>query len=998
MKNRSWVVAVTFIIFSLAMVGLAYMPGMVARVQADIPPNLTPKVDARAIVSGFGAKTPIPLPTNNPLWASGRNAPIGAECDHYLGYSLGNQHPGSAPMWESAPSPANCTPGDGSPQNPGTCTSTNISWSNYDNCIAAMANTYVTLGDGSQVKEPISIQVPPMILDEGDSGDSDGSTAKPWEREYIPGWMETKGYLFKFLYDEGDGNANNNTYWGIRYDGDFKAWMIKMIYEAGQRYGDNDQIVMVRVGVGYQQESQPVKRQALGDTKNKALRVEHQKTVSCDAYRDYVFDLVEAARKAFPNKVVTFSAAPSPCGDSGYSSSDSWRYKAYEWTTAGNPGWHVNGTPVALALHSADVDSANAESWNPDVPRYDPSYGWMTAGDQIDKYGYPVVWEYFWNPAAPGAFTAGQNEDPWQKNYWTALAVAGHGGDYIMPFSTHAQYYTNKFWDTVWYMTGPESDRAWVVLRDAEHPEFSWSSSTYGRAGYMEDLRSGAIVLTPDAYTQACSSSVKATATAEYGIQQAANNTMGYNPCPNTLPTPAATYQATPTFNDAGETNMIQRLYNRQARQMTANQKMGIALESSWKHYSEVADVKITVSYLDIGTDDVVVRVNKNGSTENSHTIDKVNSGLWKDEVWAVTDAELLNNISVTGRGSSFLEITNGATSVLNLHQVFVDVTTVTVTDTPTPTPTNTPTATPTATNTPTATPTNTPVPVYGTDLLQNLNGNFELGTLANWTLANNTNGNIIENQSANYYGPTHAAHINYVSSNPGNPYMYVCTPTLANTYYRWSFYYKSSNNYTGWAVKNQAGGTWISPQWSYLPGLNAWTRATIDFQTPANGTNTCLYLTMYSLAKEVWIDDNTLVGSLYPQGLKLNEVSDTEMYDWNLSGTVNEADRWIEVYNDQAFTASIGGYTIYNQTTTGSYTFAAGTTVCSKCYKIVLAEDGAPVSDNSSSVTYQLKNGATVINSLPAPMTTVGTCSGRDPNGSLTITNNLSCTPGQIN
>lgn len=670
-------------------------PGILA-----VRPEQTPQYSA-AIVAGFGYKTPAPLSTTHPLYASGRNAPVGAECNGYLGRNYDDSLPG-APVWESTPAPAGCAPGD--------CTNLGVTWDYLDDCISAAEGVSVTLASGTQVLQPISIQVPPYFLDAGDGA---GTAANPWGREYVPEWMEPFA-LFTFTYDNGDGNTANDTYWGVRYDSaEYKNWLIAMIEQAGARYNDNPQVALVRVGIGYQAESQPVKLEALG-SKNTQLRQAHEAAgVTCLEYRDFMYDLIEAAYTAFPDKAVFFNGAVGACGWNPYANGETLRERAYEETSDGNPGWAYNFDLVGLSLHGLKPDSADGEAWSTYTPR-SQGYGVLKAGQKLDEssLSFPVAYEYMNNPSSGNPGTA---DDPWQSNYWHALAAAGLGADYVLPLSTWASYYTDEYWQVIAEMLGDQGDRAWVVLRDAEWPEFSWNAGTYGRSGVRGDWDNHAVILTPTAYPQACSASVRATATAYYKIQSDAGNTMGYNPCSVTLPTPVATYQTTPSVDAAGVTNMQQRLWQRQARQLNSSVRLGLEVAPTWQYYGDQADVSVSVVYLDNSATDFTVNT-KTAAGTDAHVVDRVNSGLWKRTTWTVTDALITNSLAVSGIGNAFIEVVNG-TAALYLGQLYFDVDSVGVeaspTPTYTPTPTATATATPTATTTATPTPTPTSTPSY---------------------------------------------------------------------------------------------------------------------------------------------------------------------------------------------------------------------------------------------------------------------------------------------
>ncbi len=133
----------------------------------------------------------------------------------------------------------------------------------------------------------------------------------------------------------------------------------------------------------------------------------------------------------------------------------------------------------------------------------------------------------------------------------------------------------------------------------------------------------------------------------------------------------------------------------------------------------------------------------------------------------------------------------------------------------------------------------------------------------------------------------------------------------------------------------------------------------------------------------------------VYAAGVRFNEVSPSELYDWSLSGTVSAADRYFELINWAATTANISGCTIGNGTDT--YAFPTGTTLTAYARKVFLAEDTVHIPDNGTLTLAGTGCSASVVYTA-APDT--GQCYSASPDGSGSFAwvAPENCTPGQPN
>lgn len=210
----------------------------------------------------------------------------------------------------------------------------------------------------------------------------------------------------------------------------------------------------------------------------------------------------------------------------------------------------------------------------------------------------------------------------------------------------------------------------------------------------------------PTVFPQSCRPGFRETAIAR------ATSVAGYTvsqpyPCNSTpLPTPNATLQPTPSPNPTSDINMLQRLANRQARQIPASATMRIAVDGSWPYVGATyANSRLRVIYLDSSATDFTVAWYTGPSAQATRTVDRQNTGLWRVEEWQA---------DVYAAAANEIQIQNGS-APLWVHMVAVTLSeaTPTPTFTPTPTSTHTPTPTHTSTNTPTrtSTPMNTPTP-----------------------------------------------------------------------------------------------------------------------------------------------------------------------------------------------------------------------------------------------------------------------------------------------
>lgn len=681
------------LVFGMAGVLLAILLGvLVSRpsepefgppVVRSIPAEATPGVPM-AFWWEMGANlyppTPYPIPTWHPKWTAGASYPIGMECNGYT--TIG--------VWNTEPT--GCS-GE-------TCSTTNIDWSYIDDCLDAADAYTVTLRDSSVVTQTAAIMIPPYFSDQEPDA-SCGTAGDPCGTEYVPTWMEDE-FLTTFTYD-------SKLWWGYNVDNaDALMYWKALINEAGTKYANDDRVALVRVCVGFQCETQVVKHIASGytDARDNALKDAHEASVAtCAEYRAFIAELAETAKEAFPNKPVVIGPGAAMCGNSNYDTGHEARYRLWNTNSDGiNPGWFVSTpTPIGMSMNAIEPDisngmragNTNGEDW-----------GFYEAGRTSDEHDAPVVWEYRFNVSDAQS----RGLDEWRYNYWTVASAAGNSGDFVFPFQNWAPYMPTMYWDVVWDRLGDNPDYAYSTLRDAEWPFYSWSPTApgapYWTGGMRGNFEKYLTLLAPTTYSQACAPSVRATATAAIKTAVDGGNTLEFAPCAAALPTPKATIQTTPSADEAGDLNMVQRIRNYQGRVLSISNNMDWAVDTTWTHYSESGPVTMSIWYLDVGTDTFdVVYVTGVGTTTTQQVV-KTNTGNWTE--LEITDTVLLENTY----GSAFISIENddlGAEYIQDLAiRIEDDLDPPTATPSHTPTPTLTPPATPTATLTPSATPTAT--------------------------------------------------------------------------------------------------------------------------------------------------------------------------------------------------------------------------------------------------------------------------------------------------
>jgi hypothetical protein len=527
-------------------------------------------------------------PTEDPLYEAGARYPLAWDCNN---------------SWMNA-----AWPEDGVEH---------INWDDIDTCFTAARNYTVKLSSGVTISQPIILDLPSQLISAGGAGTS----GDPYNDLYLPQWMLDAGYATTFYL-----GSTNHYYNTIRWgNASFQAEIINFINAAAAEYADDPQLAGVRAYIGFEGETQPNKPgSGSGDTAA-AVLLGSETVTSCAAFTTYATAVAEAAYAAFPDHPVWIMVSTNPCSN----------YNAPALRRDMFNDWHATPTVgIGASIHSLTGDREDADYWK---TGYLGRWGSLTTGDTLRTWRVPVFYEFAEEGTGGSIYDDEYGLDRWQYAYWAMLAGAATGGDYLSFNSSWYPFRTTALWELGdhWLQ---DPNRLWIVFRDLEWGSYAYT--TTGAGGRRGDFAKNGAVLTPTAFPQACSQSLTngmdlrattiarvtpASTIAPSGPATPAQSERPY-PCDGpALPTPKATFQPTPSPNPTSDFNMLQRLANRQGRQLPASKTLGISVDPTWARYGDTADITVRLTYLDSGTDTFALAVN-----EDSHTITKANTGLWQ--------------------------------------------------------------------------------------------------------------------------------------------------------------------------------------------------------------------------------------------------------------------------------------------------------------------------------------------------------------------------------
>ena len=512
-----------------------------------------------------------------------------------------------------------------------------INWDFYEQQISAAQTINSNTGWS---KQPISLVIPPQNLDVGGSGTS----SDPFMNLFAPDWAKSLTRKFQ---------TTNYTYqtWDYAKLTPHTVWFIT---EAGKKYNQDSRIGVIRLYLGFQGETQPIKNcqsywNVTGGCKDAdsaaALKAFASDSKYCSDYLDYIFAVGQAAARAFPNKPVVAMAQPEGCPN--YSGTQ-WRRELYSrWQDAGVKVGYSSNT-LAADWSYAEGFQAN-ESWS----------SWITYKTLATKAPLSVE---------TSIFTFWPTNLQRINTYWAGLVSQSLGATSYLSPQEILQNAPSIFFDD--WQTYAKNNRVSVILRDKELPGQSWDNQ-YGFSGLRGNLNIGAHQLNQNQTPQACGGAYQAAQTAFDQI------TFQFKD--------RACLVQMPTFSSS-DSNAD--LYNWQARYAPSGEKFTFASDVDW------TSGKMTQFR-------VILAAEQAGEVEIK----------WGDQSKIITlTAQAWQIATQTAANASQLEIINKTGGKLYLHRVdwlrengnYGDNQTTGENSNPTPTPTPANITRPTSTPTPT--------------------------------------------------------------------------------------------------------------------------------------------------------------------------------------------------------------------------------------------------------------------------------------------------------
>ena len=676
MNTKTWVrVSLTMALLVLVMIGAASCKRKIQEVSLDTLPEPAPLPTRGVSRFVFGA-TPFPdtfvwageypasEPEARPSWDAlyPGNYPVGLVC------LTGNLDD----VWSTAGA-------------------ANIDWSDYDECFTSTASNMVKLGSGTEITQPVILDFPPDFLTSG----GDGTVGSPYGELQLPDWLGSPTHYVTFTVSTSEGSATFN---GIKYS--MLSPVIGEMLAAAAIHFDADQemyerIAAIRIRTGYQGEAMPISSQwtAAGGTLAALLYYEAN-VQTCNQYRAWVSELVGYATTYFPYKSVIITSS-SPWRVCSYTSQTLYNYyliNDYAWN--GQIGIGQNN----LGSHWATADG-------PAIYGYSPyrNYTSLVTANSVDMATYhEFSRNSYYTDSTAGVGSAG---DGYREMYWATVMGFGDQADWIRIPTSWRWYGTTWTYWVADCMSNPAC--AAIFMHDIEDPTYYNSSSpSISESDFRGDLGRHLSLAEPTRFPQACRVDMRTNIQATMTAKSSDYSIVAPIPCQGTalptipvtitpMPTLDSTYDGTrkhdytvqpiPTWSEAGEENMLQRIANRQARYINIGDTMPVAIDSSWAYARRYfANATFKIIYLDNGLSNIEIYYPADAlGTLNSNTITRINSGIWKTETW--TDGIYASGvISITAR-----------TDKAWVHLVSM---TMDQEHTPTPTSTLTPTPTPTGT------------------------------------------------------------------------------------------------------------------------------------------------------------------------------------------------------------------------------------------------------------------------------------------------------------
>ncbi|MFH1967120.1 MAG: hypothetical protein ABIJ03_01270 [Patescibacteria group bacterium] len=407
-----------------------------------------------------------------------------------------------------------------------------INWQVYETQIAGAQPVNTQTG---WQKQPISLVLPPQNLDLGGSG----TASNPFNRLFAPSWAQS---FIRTIQTE------HHTYQTWDY-GKLTSHVVWLMGEAGKKYNQDPRIGVIRLYLGFQGETQPIKdcqtywQDVPGGCQDSdptaALKAFAADPKYCREYMDYIFAVGQAAVQAFPNKPVIAMAQTVGCPN--YSGTR-WRRELYD-------RWQKAGVQVGYSSNSLVTDWSNAEGFRPN----DDWSSWLTYKNLsgLAPLSVETAIFAFQSPSLQGMHT-----------YWAGLVAQSLGAtSYFSPRGVLQNAPDVFFTD---WQSYAQNNRVSVVLRDREQPGQSWDNQR-GSSGLRGNLNIGAHQTNITETPQACG-----------GAYQPAQNT--FNQSTLEFKERACLIQM-PTFSSA---NGNAELYNWQARFTPTGGKFSFQTDVDW--------------------------------------------------------------------------------------------------------------------------------------------------------------------------------------------------------------------------------------------------------------------------------------------------------------------------------------------------------------------------------------------------------------------------------
>jgi len=963
-----------------------------------IPTNLDPLRQSGMYIRSWANHidlTPQPRPTYHPLYPS--NYPLGSDV---LSFMSDNEHPYSIPglvTWNTAPSGCTDT----------WCTTSNISWYPIQRQVDIAESRNVKLGDGTTINEPLALNLPSQYLNQ-QGGVCGLSQSDPCFAVNLPNHLQTYTYTFQ--------DPNGRWFKTLRWDSPvLLARMKQFIFEAAEQYKARPDwqstIRLVRVYTGLAGETQPVQAKTWTDDDGTATQEQLMKSaedkltelitgapptssnkyLGCDKFMIYARTLAEYTQQQFDGLLpVVIMAGTPPCSyanHTSFSAGDKWRYNLQYYS---GWGWEMT-TPKKPIGFSNNYIAPAFSGFDTCATCLRQSWQWLTTAEGLAGINKPSSFESGYNPG-----DSSRVEDNWQDQVWAALAGCQVGADYYMQNHLWPPYSSYEMWRVIENCYGDKTSMAFIHFRNSEFTTYKYpSGGNYeGESDYRGTYGNWLRLSNYGDFNQACNPVIKTKADNHYAtVTAVAGRTVDRRACPTTLPTPVITPNSTPTPNSP---DMVNRIYNRQVLQLensndSTRSQFDVVLEADHPNYGQTKNAKVDLVYYDNGTGYIAVNFAATNNTVVQILIHKTNTNRWIESKGNVLSNVVFAN-NIAGRTEqAFIKVINPDSSDIDyLASIYITPTETGATPTPTTEPTATPIPTPTVTN---------GFRDPGFEYYTGFQDDGTSDTFTYWVKQNDTSGNVLESSGTRHAG---ISSLKMTFGGSGNPYVSSSESSAVtpDAYYKLSFYARGDGTASpSYAIYNPCNSSWVVSPWVDT-GVSSttWTQVNANFFAPSNCSEVIAYFGQAESGTG-YIDDVSITSAVAPtptpvSGLLFSEVNTQPAQDYNLSGNINEADRWFELINWTGTSVNIMGYRLTNGGNT--FYFTANTTIPAWSRRVFSAEDTLPIATDGTFALYNRTNA--LVDDLTYTTYPANECIGTWPDGSNGTYGEAYCTPAQPN